>query len=101
LPCIEIEDTLNCPRYSSKVITDVKIKESPKWLQESLKKIGLRPINNVVDVTNFVMHEMGQPLHAFDLDRLSGRKIIVKSTTETSIFKTLDSKSGNLIRAHL
>jgi phenylalanyl-tRNA synthetase beta chain len=93
---IEIEDAINCPRYSSKVVTEVKIKESPKWLQENLKKIGLRPINNVVDVTNFVMHEMGQPLHAFDLDMLSGNKIIVKSTTEESAFKTLDSKERKL-----
>ena len=96
LASIEIEDTLNCPRYSSKVVTDVKIKESPKWLKESLTKIGLRPINNVVDVTNFVMHEMGQPLHAFDLDQLSGNKIIVKSTTVESTFKTLDSKDRKL-----
>ena len=93
---IEIEDTINCPRYSSKVVNDVKIKESPKWLQENLKKIGLRPINNVVDVTNFVMHEMGQPLHAFDLDRLAGHKIIVKSTKVESNFKTLDSKERKL-----
>jgi phenylalanyl-tRNA synthetase beta chain len=93
---IEIEDTLNCPRYSARVVTDVKIKESPAWLKESLRKIGLRPINNVVDVTNYVMHELGQPLHAFDLDRLAGRKIIVKSTTGETIFKTLDSKDRKL-----
>ena len=93
---IEIEDTINCPRYSSRVVTDVKIKESPAWLKESLRKIGLRPINNVVDVTNYVMHELGQPLHAFDLDRLAGRKIIVKSTTGETTFKTLDSKDRKL-----
>jgi phenylalanyl-tRNA synthetase beta chain len=93
---VEIEDAINCPRYSAKVVTGVKIKESPKWLQENLKKIGMRPINNVVDVTNFVMYEMGQPLHAFDLDQLTGRKIIVKSTKEESTFKTLDSKERKL-----
>src|ERR1035437_6636089 len=93
---IEIEDTINCPRYSSRVVTNVKIKESPSWLKESLRKIGLRPINNIVDVTNFVMHELGQPLHAFDLDRLAGRKIIVKSTSAESTFKTLDSKDRKL-----
>jgi phenylalanyl-tRNA synthetase beta chain len=93
---IEIEDAVNCPRYSSRVVTDVKIKESPSWLKESLRKIGLRPINNVVDVTNFVMHELGQPLHAFDLDRLAGRKIIVNSTAAESTFKTLDSKDRKL-----
>ncbi|MDR3666233.1 MAG: phenylalanine--tRNA ligase subunit beta [Ignavibacteriaceae bacterium] len=93
---IEIEDTVNCPRYSSRVVTGVKIKESPVWLKESLRKIGLRPISNVVDVTNFVMHELGQPLHAFDLDMLAGRKIIVKSTSVESTFKTLDSKDRKL-----
>ena len=93
---IEIEDTVNCPRYSSRVVTDVKIKESPSWLKEYLRKIGLRPINNVVDVTNFVMHELGQPLHAFDLDKLAGNKIKVKSTVEESTFKTLDSKDRKL-----
>jgi phenylalanyl-tRNA synthetase beta chain len=96
LAAIEIEDTINCPRYSSRVVTDVKIKESPLWLKEYLRKIGLRSINNVVDVTNYVMHEIGQPLHAFDLDKLAGRKIIVKSTAAESTFKTLDSKDRKL-----
>ena len=65
---IEIEDEINCPRYSARVVTDVTIKESPGWLKDRLTSIGSRPINNVVDVTNFVLHEIGQPLHAFDLD---------------------------------
>jgi phenylalanyl-tRNA synthetase beta chain len=93
---IDIEDTVNCPRYSSRVVTNVKINESPEWLKDSLRKIGLRSINNVVDVTNFVMHELGQPLHAFDLDMLAGNKIIVKSTAGESVFKTLDSKERKL-----
>jgi phenylalanyl-tRNA synthetase beta chain len=93
---IEIEDKINCPRYSARVVTSVKIKESPEWLKVSLRKIGLRPINNVVDVTNFVMHELGQPLHAFDLDMLAGNKIIVKSTSGETTFKTLDSKDRKL-----
>ena len=93
---IEIADAVNCPRYSSRVVTDVKIKESPAWLKDSLRKIGLRPINNVVDVTNFVMHEVGQPLHAFDLDKLAGKKIIVNSTVSESTFRTLDSKERKL-----
>jgi phenylalanyl-tRNA synthetase beta chain len=96
LAAIEIEDTVNCPRYSSRVVTDVKIKESPVWLKEYLRKIGLRAINNVVDVTNYVMHEIGQPLHAFDLDKLAGRKIVVKSTAAESTFQTLDSKERKL-----
>ncbi len=93
---IVIEDTVNCPRYSAKVIKNITIKESPGWLKNKLTKIGLRPRNNVVDITNFVMHECGQPLHAFDLDQLAGKKIIVKSTKEESKFTTLDSKERKL-----
>ena len=92
LATVEIEDKINCPRYSAKVVTGLAIKESPEWLQNKLTKIGLRPINNVVDVTNFIQHELGQPLHAFDLDQLAGKKIIVKSLTEELKFTTLDSK---------
>ncbi|NNG28062.1 MAG: phenylalanine--tRNA ligase subunit beta, partial [Ignavibacteriaceae bacterium] len=86
---IEIQDELNCPRYSARVVTDVTIKESPGWLRDRLTSVGLRPINNVVDATNFVLHEIGQPLHAFDLDRLSRNKIIVRSTSEETKFTTL------------
>lgn len=92
LASVEIEDKINCPRYSAKVVTGLTIKESPKWLKNKLTKIGLRPINNVVDVTNFILHELGQPLHAFDLDRLASKKIIVKSLIEEMKFTTLDSK---------
>ncbi|MHB1686272.1 MAG: phenylalanine--tRNA ligase subunit beta [Ignavibacteriaceae bacterium] len=93
---VEIEDTVNCPRYSSKVITGITVKESPEWLKKKLTNVGLRPINNIVDVTNFVMYETGQPLHAFDLDKLHGNKIIVKSTKEESTFVSLDSKERKL-----
>ena len=93
---IEIIDTENCPRYSAKVVLNVAIKESPEWLKVKLIKIGLRPINNIVDVTNFIMYETGQPLHAFDLDKLQGHKIVVRSTEENSIFTTLDSKERKL-----
>ncbi len=89
---IEIEDKVNCPRYSSLVVRNIGIKESPEWLKVDLTKVGLRPINNVVDITNYVMYETGQPLHAFDLDLLARNKIIVKSTKEESTFTTLDSK---------
>ncbi|MDH7605391.1 MAG: phenylalanine--tRNA ligase subunit beta, partial [Melioribacter sp.] len=65
---VEIVDEINCPRYVGKVVLNVQIKESPEWLQRRLKSVGLRPINNVVDVTNYVLYEVGQPLHAFDLD---------------------------------
>lgn len=101
LASIEIEDEINCPRYSSRVVTDVKIDESPDWLKRRLKSIGLRPINNIVDITNFVMHECGQPLHAFDLDRLAEKKIIIKSTRSKSKFTTLDSKERELAKGTL
>jgi phenylalanyl-tRNA synthetase beta chain len=93
---VEILDEINCPRYSSKVVTDVIIKESPDWLKTRLKNIGLRPINNIVDVSNYVMYETGQPLHAFDLNNLNGRKIVVQSTVKESSFITLDSKERKL-----
>lgn len=98
---VEIIDSANCPRYVGKVVKGVTIKESPEWLKRKLKSIGLRPINNVVDVTNFVLYEVGQPLHAFDLDNLSGKKIVVKSAVEGEKFITLDSKERILSSADL
>jgi phenylalanyl-tRNA synthetase beta chain len=92
LASVEIEDKVNCPRYSASAITGVTVKESPDWLINKLEKIGLRPINNVVDITNFLLHELGQPLHAFDLDQLARKKIVVKSTKTEMKFTTLDSK---------
>ncbi|MDP2366294.1 MAG: phenylalanine--tRNA ligase subunit beta, partial [Ignavibacteria bacterium] len=93
---VEVLDYFNCPRYSAKVIKDVQIKESPKWLKDKLEKIGLRPVNNIVDISNLILHECGQPLHAFDLDRLNDKKIIVKSTNSETSFTTLDSKVRKL-----
>lgn len=93
---VEILDSVNCPRYSAKVVKDVMVKESPEWLKKVMQKIGMRPINNIVDVTNYVMYETGQPLHAFDLNMLAGNKIVVQSTTEESLFTTLDSKIRKL-----
>ncbi len=93
---IEIVDSVNCPRYSAKVLLNVEIKESPDWLKRSLKSIGLRPINNIVDVTNFVLHEIGQPLHAFDLDKLAKKKIVVKKAEANALFTTLDGKERKL-----
>ncbi|MEW6701784.1 MAG: phenylalanine--tRNA ligase subunit beta [Bacteroidota bacterium] len=96
LAAVEIVDAENCPRYIGKVVTDVQIKESPEWVKKKLKNIGLRPINNVVDVTNFILYEVGQPLHAFDLDKLKGGKIIVRKAGKDAKFTTLDSKEKNL-----
>lgn len=92
---IEIVDSENCPRYSGKVVLNVTVGESPGWLKEKLKSIGLRSINNVVDVTNYVLHELGQPLHAFDLDFLSDNKIVVKKSSHPT-FTTLDSKERKM-----
>jgi phenylalanyl-tRNA synthetase beta chain len=93
---VEIVDVKNCPRYSSRIIRGVSIKESPEWLKRRIGNIGLRPINNIVDVTNYIMYETGQPLHAFDLENLAGHKIVVKSTDGESSFTTLDSKERKL-----
>lgn len=96
LASVEVEDIKNCPRYVAKVVTGVQIKESPQWLKKKLENIGLRPINNIVDITNFILHEIGQPLHAFDLDRLNDKKIVVKSTKSETRFVTLDAKERKL-----
>ncbi|RZK65860.1 MAG: phenylalanine--tRNA ligase subunit beta, partial [Pedobacter sp.] len=69
---VEMEDAFACPRYSSVSITGVKVAPSPEWLQDKLKVIGIRPINNIVDITNYVLHDLGQPLHAFDADKIDG-----------------------------
>lgn len=93
---IEILDKEKCPRYSARIIRNVKISPSPKWLQDILTAIGIRPINNVVDVTNYVLMETGHPLHAFDYDTLAGHKIVVKSAREGEKFLTLDGKERTL-----
>ncbi len=93
---IEVEDTKGCGRYVGKVIKGVTVKESPEWMQRKLTAIGLRPINNIVDVSNYVLHEIGQPLHTFDLDKLAGNKIIVKQAGTKKKFVTLDSKEREL-----
>ncbi|MDA9126099.1 phenylalanine--tRNA ligase subunit beta [Flavobacteriaceae bacterium] len=87
---INIEDKLKAPRYCGLTISDIVVKESPQWLRNRLKAIGLSPINNIVDATNYVLHDLGQPLHAFDADRISGKKIIVKTVEAGTKFITLD-----------
>jgi len=99
---VVVEDNDACPRYSGLVISGVHVKESPDWLKNRLQSIGVRPINNIVDITNFVLHELGQPLHAFDLDKINGKKIIVRTAKEGEKFKTLDEvertlKSNDLV----
>jgi phenylalanyl-tRNA synthetase beta chain len=91
-----VENTEACPRYSGVSVTNITIKESPQWLQQRLKSIGQRPINNIVDITNFIQHETGQPLHAFDAGKIRGNKIVVKNLPEGSKFVTLDEKERKL-----
>lgn len=93
---VQVEATDACPRYSSVSISGVTVKPSPDWLTAKLKVIGVRPINNVVDVTNYVLHELGQPLHAFDADQIAGKKIIVKKCAEGTPFVTLDEVERKL-----
>ncbi len=87
---VAVEDTENCPRYSGVTLTGVKVTESPDWLKNRLRAVGIRPINNVVDITNFVLMEVGQPLHAFDADTIEGNRIIVKKMPAGTLFTTLD-----------
>jgi phenylalanyl-tRNA synthetase beta chain len=89
---VTIEAPAHCPRYTARLIKGVAIGPSPAWLQDRLLSIGLRPINNIVDVTNFVMMEMGQPLHAFDFDQLTDKRIVVRTATQGERFTTLDDK---------
>jgi len=98
---VVIENKEACPRYSGLVLTGLTIAPSPDWLQNRLKAIGLRPINNVVDITNYVLHELGQPLHAFDLEKITGNKIIVKTCGEGTVFKTLDGADRKLAATDL
>ena len=89
-------DTLNCRRYLSKVIKDVEIKESPSWLKGALMKMNIRPINNIVDITNYVLMVTGQPLHAFDYDEIKSKKIVVKMAKDGEVFTTLDHQDRTL-----
>jgi len=93
---VEIENTKGCLRYCGSMVEGITVKESPEWLKKYLNAVGLRPINNIVDVTNYVMMECGQPLHAFDYETISGKKIIVRSAGNDKKFKTLDSKERTL-----
>ncbi|MCS6821423.1 MAG: phenylalanine--tRNA ligase subunit beta [Microscillaceae bacterium] len=93
---VKIENTKACPRYAGITLTNVVVKDSPQWLQNRLKSIGLTPINNVVDITNYVLHELGQPIHAFDAQKIKGKQIIVKTLPEGTPFLTLDKQERQL-----
>ena len=93
---VEIENTEACKRYACLSITDCDVKESPKWMQEKLTAIGLRPINNIVDITNYIMMAYGQPMHCFDADKVIGHKIVVRTQPEGTKFVTLDGVEHTL-----
>jgi phenylalanyl-tRNA synthetase beta chain len=90
-----------CPRYCGITIENVEVKESPDWLKNKLRSIGASPINNVVDVTNYVLHALGQPLHAFDLDKITSGKVVVKTCAENTAFVTLDEQERKLSSSDL
>ena len=98
---VVVENTEACPRYSGVTISSLQVGESPQWLKTRLEAIGLNPINNVVDATNFVLHEMGQPLHAFDAAKIKGHKVVVKTLPANSSFVTLEEQERKLAAADL
>lgn len=93
---VEVQDPDLCPRYCARVVKNIKIAPSPKWMQRRLAASGIRPINNLVDITNYVMEEYGQPMHAFDLDTIAGHKIIVRRAKDGDEFQTLDGQMRKL-----
>ncbi len=93
---VSVENTKDCPRYSGLLFDNVQVAPSPEWLQNKLRSVGVRPINNVVDITQFIMLELGQPMHAFDADKIKGNKVIVKNLPEGTSFVTLDGNEVKL-----
>ncbi len=98
---VQVDDTAACPRYCGVTIRGIKVGESPKWLQDRLNAIGLRPINSVVDITNYILHSIGQPLHCFDLAKIDGEKIVVRTCADGTPFTTLDGVERKLNSADL
>ena len=93
---VTVEDPDLCPRYTARVVKNIKIGPSPKWMQRRLASVGIRPINNLVDITNYVMEEYGQPMHAYDLDTIAGGQIVVRRAKENETFVTLDGQERKL-----
>lgn len=93
---VEVENTALCPRYCARMVKNIKIAPSPEWMQRRLAASGIRPINNIVDITNYVMEEYGQPMHAFDYDQIAGHKIVVKCAKDGDEFQTLDGQIRKL-----
>ena len=93
---VRVEDTKLCPRYTARMVKNIKFAPSPEWLQKRLRNSGIRPINNLVDITNFVMEEYGQPMHAYDYDLIAGHEIVVKCAKDGDVFQTLDGQERRL-----
>ena len=93
---VRVEDTKLCPRYCARMVKNIKLAPSPEWLQRRLAASGIRPINNLVDITNYIMEEYGQPMHAFDYDTLAGHEIVVKCAKDGDVFQTLDGQERKL-----
>jgi phenylalanyl-tRNA synthetase beta chain len=98
---VDVADTTACPRYSGITLSGITVKESPQWLKNKLLAIGVHPINNIVDVTNYVLHECGQPLHAFDADEITGKKVVVRNAKSGEKFVTLDGVERKLSESNL
>ena len=93
---VKVENSEACPHYAGVTVKGVTVKESPEWLQNKLRLIGVRPINNVVDITNYIVHAFGQPLHCFDAGKIKGNEVIVKTMPEGTPFVTLDEVERKL-----
>ena len=93
---VRVENSELCPRYCARMVKNIKLAPSPQWMQRRLAASGIRPINNIVDITNYVMEEYGQPMHAFDYDQLAGREIVVKCAKDGDVFQTLDGQERKL-----
>ena len=93
---VEVQDEELCPRYCARVVKNIKLAPSPKWMQRRLASVGIRPINNLVDITNYVMEEFGQPMHAYDLDTIAGNKIVVRRAEKDEKFVTLDGQERTM-----
>ena len=93
---VEVQDTDLCPRYTARVVKNIKLAPSPEWMQRRLAAMGIRPINNIVDITHYVMEEYGQPMHAYDLDKIRGNKIVVKRASDGEKYTNLDGQERNL-----
>lgn len=93
---VDVQDTELCPRYCARMVKNIKLAPSPEWMQRRLAASGIRPINNIVDITNYVMEEFGQPMHAYDYDLIGGHKIVVKRANDGDVFQTLDGQERKL-----